>query len=119
MGGSGHGSKYNTRIAYIPVAKREKKDNPLSFEHFKYFDGYLVDWIEKKIRNGEPVAMTKIRHDSGAVYDGCVLIVHEAQSETEPVELTKILMGLVRMLPYMTDPIGWYSNSDWAPSVCM
>ena len=117
MGGSGHGSKYNTRIAYIPVAKRDKKDNPLSSEDFKFFDGYLVDWIEKKIRNGEPVATTKIRHDSGAVYDGCVLIVHEAQSETEPVELTKILMGLVHMLPYTTDPIGWYSNSDWATFV--
>ena len=34
MGGTGHGSKLNTRIIYVPVAKRDDCDHPLSDDMF-------------------------------------------------------------------------------------
>ena len=114
MGGSGHGSKYNTRIAYIPVGKRHKNDYPLSSVDFKYFDGYLVDWIEQKIANGYPVATTKIRHDSGVVYDGCLILCHEARSSSDTVEIMKLLMGMCRIKVYAQVPYAWYSTAEWA-----
>ena len=114
MGGTGHGSKLNTRIAYIPVAKRNEGDAPLSDPNFPYFDGYLVEFVDNKIANGEAIAMTKIHHDSCVAYDGCVVLVHEARSGSDEEELTKLLMGLCRMLLYSTDPYGWYTTSGWA-----
>ena len=48
MGGTGHGSKLNTRIAYIPVVKLHKEDSPLTSGAFQYFDGDMVDFIDEK-----------------------------------------------------------------------
>ena len=116
MGGTGHGSKYNTRIGYIPVFKHDLGDCPLADENFKFFDGYLVDFIDK-IKEGLPLATTKIRHDSGVTYDGCVVLVHEARSSRDDVEILKLLMGLCKMLPYSQEPYGWFSTSEFATFV--
>ena len=113
MGGSGHGSKYNTRIAYIPVGKRHKDDYPLLSAEFQYFDGYMVNWIEQKIATGAPVATTKIRHDSDVVYDRCLILCHEAKSSSDTVEIMKLLMGMCRIKVYAQVAYGWYSNSEW------
>ena len=117
MGGTGHGSKYNTRIAYIPVFKRDRGDCPLADENFKYFDGYMIDFVDDKIAQGLPTATTKIRHDSGVAYDGCVVLIHEARSGKDELEILKLLMGLCRMLPYSTEAYGWFSTSEFATFV--
>ena len=114
MGGTGHGSKLNTHIAYLPVIKQDEGDAPLSDPNFPYFDGYLVEFIDNKIANGEPIVTTKIRHDSCVAYDGCVVLVHEARLGSDEEQMTKLLIGLCRMLPYSTDPYGCYSTAGLA-----
>ena len=46
MGGSGFGSKYNTRVVYVPVSKGDALDSPLTDVTFRFFDSCMVDFIE-------------------------------------------------------------------------
>ena len=117
MGGTGHGNKLNTRIAYIPVHKRDHEDSPLTSEEFEYFDGHLVDFIDDKIKSGQPIATTEICHDSCVAYDSMPVLIHEAKSGPDHVEMLKLLMGLCRMFPYCNNPVGWLSGAEMATFV--
>ena len=81
-------------------------------EEFEYFDGYLVDFIDDKISNGKPIATTKICHDSCVAFDGMSVLIQEAKSGPDNVELLKLLIGLCRMFPYTNKPVGWLSSSE-------
>lgn len=109
MGGSGNGSKYNTRCCYIPVSK-VGVDNVLENPNFEYYNGYLVDYVHHRIKNNLPIASTKIRHDSGVVIGNVLIFVHEAESCTVEEEKNKVVLGLARMMPYMTVAYGIVTN---------
>ena len=42
---------------------------PMTSEHYAYFDGYMVQFVDLKIKGGETIATIKIRNDSYVAYD--------------------------------------------------
>ena len=110
MGGAGFGSKYNTRVIYVPVCKDHEDDSPLTDVTFKYFDSYMIDYVENRIAKGLPVPSTQLRHDSGVVVDGITTFIHEARSQSMDIETLKVVLGECKMLPYTKYAPGMVTN---------
>ena len=106
LDGQAVGSKYNTRVCYMPVMKGDRDDDPLNDPRFVYYEGYFIDYIIEMLKSNKPIPTTKIQHDSLASYGEILLFGHEAKSGALQEEIMKVVIGLCRMLPYSQKPRG-------------
>ena len=106
LGGQAVGSKYNTRVCYMPVMKGDRDDDPLNDPRFAFYEGYFIEYLIEMLKSQKPIPSTKIRHDSLASYGEILLFVHEAKLGSLQEEIMKVVIGLCRMLPYSQKPRG-------------
>lgn len=102
-GGSGHGSGHNTRVAYIGTVRPESDPNllthtPLYNWSFQFWEGHLFDYVINRMNEEDPIATTKVRHDSGVTMQDTITFLHEAKSTSVSEEMFKITVGLARIL---------------------
>ena len=110
MGGSGHNSKMNARIIYVPVATNRPLDNPLNLAAFEDFQSYFIDHIQNRILRNQPVSTTAMWCDSCVTIEGRPVFVHEAKSESIEYEEKKVIFHKARCLPYVKKPFSMITD---------
>ena len=104
LGGSAHGSQYNTRVAYMNAIGHSEYDdnyeNALNENEFDYYDEYVFDAMEAYLRQGMRCPSTTFTHDFGATYGNLMTLVGECQSGALDAEDVKLTLGGCRVLNY-------------------
>ena len=91
LGGSGHNSKMNARIIYVPVMTHRELDNPLNLSAFEDFQSYFIDHLQNRILQDNPVSTTAMQCNSCVTIEGRPVFVHETQSESMEFEEKKVI----------------------------
>ena len=103
LGGSAHGSQYNTRCAYMSaVGTDEFGDeyyNTINQDYI-FYDKYVYDAMDTSLAQGRKCPSMTFTHDFGCMYSNLMTIVGEAKSESEESEKTKVVLGVSRVLNY-------------------
>ena len=110
-GGSAFGSKHNTRVLYSGVVTDSQDDKPLDSTQYPFFDPLHVSYLYNKMRKGESVPTTKVRHDYILAFEDILFIVCEALSTSLEEEFVKIIMSLVKMVIYLDVAYGIISTA--------
>ena len=110
-GGSAYGSKHNTRVLYSGVVTDSPDDRPLDSIKYPFFDTLHLVYLYNKMKKGEAVPTTKVRHDYILAFEDILFIVCEALSTNLEEELIKIIMSLVKMIIYLDVAYGIISTA--------
>ena len=105
LGGSAHGSQYNTRVAYMNAIRHSKYDedtyeNALNDNEFDYYDQYVFEAMESYLHQSNKCPSTTFTHNFGATYGNLMTLVGECQSGTLDAEDVKLTLGGCRVLNY-------------------
>ena len=100
-GGSAFVSKHNTRVLYSSVITDSQDDRPLDSVKYPFFDNLHMVYLYNKMKKGEAVPTTKVRHDYILAFEDILFIVCEALSTSLEEEFIKIIMSLVKMIIYL------------------
>ena len=77
-GGSAFGSEHNTCILYSGVITDSQDDKPLDSVKYPFFDKLHMVYLYNKMKKGEAVPTTKVRHDYILAFEDILFIVHLA-----------------------------------------
>ena len=59
LGGQAAGSKYNTRVCYMPVMKGNRNDDPLNDPRFAFYEGYFIEYLIEMLKSQKPIQVPK------------------------------------------------------------
>ena len=108
-GGSAFGLKHNTCVLYSGVVTDSQDDRPLDSIKYPFFDNLHMVYLYNKMKKGQAVPTTKVRHDYILAFEDILFIVCEALSTSLEEEFMKIIMSLIKMIIYLDVAYGTIS----------
>ena len=97
LGGSAHGSQYNTRVAYMTAKGHseysDRYENVQDDLEFEYYDEHVFDAMEQYLKQARKCPSMTFTHDFGDVYNNLMTVVGEAQSGSLDAEDLKLTLG--------------------------